>query len=592
MKKRILLLLLVPILALASCTDLTELNQDPTKSTTINPNLLITNIQFMQAFGYNNCTRYMIYPGAFCNHFTGPWSNVEYGGKGKKSTSYMERLWVISYPEIIWDIVALEELTRDKAEYVNQHAMAKLLRVEVFSRLTDYYGDIPYFEAGQGYFQGNLNPRYDKQKDIYHDFFKQIDEALALFDPTLPAVTEDLYFSGDIAKWQRFANSLKLRLAMRLVKVEPENAKVYAAQAVASGVMQSNDDTAFVKYDNNKDGEGTGNGYANALNSMYNSNYGPTQYRITTELLKALIIQGPDRVDAGTTYRTIEKEDPRLLTIARSYTAQTMDKASDITVICRDFNASASNKQGPADLSAAVDGYVNIGGYLTVPAQEFNYGGGIQTEYGVNKPRSIWANAITQALCPELPVASVTHYVQRLQPSKWLQASNSPWIHLSYAETQFLLAETTLRGWNIDSETAASRYRKGLEAAVKQWSIFGNDVPSHSDSEINDYIDARIPRINAGGNTALEEVTTQLWILFIMDPIEAWSLIRRTNGMPSEFVKFHNRYPTENETGGLRPRRMQYPMEEQTKNKKNYEEAVERMGGADDWMTPIWWDVQ
>ena len=62
--------------------------------------------------------------------------------------------------------------------------------------------------------------------------------------------------------------------------------------------------------------------------------------------------------------------------------------------------------------------------------------------------------------------------------------------------------------------------------------------------------------------------------------------------MPSEFVKFHNRYPTENETGGLRPRRMQYPMEEQTKNKKNYEEAVERMGGADDWMTPIWWDVQ
>ena len=119
MKKRILLLLLVPILALASCTDLTELNQDPTKSTTINPNLLITNIQFMQAFGYNNCTRYMIYPGAFCNHFTGPWSNVEYGGKGKKSTSYMERLWVISYPEIISKTIATIAATLSRSGIPN-----------------------------------------------------------------------------------------------------------------------------------------------------------------------------------------------------------------------------------------------------------------------------------------------------------------------------------------------------------------------------------------------------------------------------------------------------------------------------------------
>lgn len=590
--KKVLLSLLASVLVFASCTDLTELNQDPTKSTTINPNLLITNIEFMQAFGYNNCTRYMIYPGTFCNHFTGPWSNVEYGGKGKKNTGYMERLWIIYYPEIVWDIVALEELTKDKPEYVNQHAIAKILRVEVFSKLTDYYGDIPYSEAGQGYFQGKLNPKYDKQEDIYHDFFKQLDDAIAMFDETLPPATEDLYFAGNVAKWKRFANSLKLRLAMRLIKVEPDNAKKYAKEAIEGGVMESNDDTAFVKYDNNKDGEGTGNGYANAINSLYNSNYGPTQFRVTTELLKALTIQGADRVDGGTVYRTIDKEDPRLTIVARSYTAHPMDKAYDITDVCRNFNATAPGKQGPADLTAAVDGYINIGGYLTVPAQEFNYGNGIQREYGLDQTRSVWANPITDALAPDLPVASVTHYVQRLQPSKWLQASDSPWIHLSYAETQFLLAETTLRGWNIDSESAASRYRKGMEAAIAQWSIFGADVPMAGNAEIQDYINARIAHVNAGGKEAMEEVMTQLWLVFMMDPIEAWSLIRRTDGMPTEFVKFYNRYPTENETGGLRPRRMQYPMEEQTKNKQSYDEAVARMGGADDWMTPVWWDKQ
>ena len=576
----------------ASCTDLTELNQDPTKATTINPNLIIPNIQFMQAFGYNNMMRLMIYPGAFCNHFTGPWSMVEYGGKGKKNDAYMERLWQIYYPQIVWDIVSLEEMTRGKDEYVNQNAMAKVLRVEVFSKLTDYYGDIPYSEAGQGYFGGVLNPRYDRQEDIYADFFVQLDEALAQFDSTAPTASEDLYFGGDIAKWKRFANSLKLRIAMHLVKVKPDLAKQKASEAIADGVMESNDDTAFVKYQNDTDGEGAGNGYANVFQSLYNINYGPSQMRITTELLRALIVQGPDTVDGVNVFRTIAAQDPRLLMIGRSYTAHHLEDAHDITDMCQAFNASAAGKQGPADLTAAVDGYINIGGYLTEPAQEFNYGGGLQREFGLNQERNVWANAINKGNIPALPVDQVTHYLQRLQPSRYIQASDSPWIHLSYAETQFLLAETTLRGWNIDSETAASRYSKGLEAAIKQWSIFVEATSMPSQAAVDSYVSARLPFVTAGGTSAMEEVMTQLWILYMLDPIEAWTLIRRTDGMPSEYVKFYNRYPAENETGGLRPRRMQYPMEEQTKNKACYDEAVARMGGTDDWMTPVWWDVQ
>lgn len=592
--KKIKYMLLLPLFIMCgACTDLTELNQDPTMSTTINPSLMIPNIQATQTFGYNNAYRYMIYPGGFCNHFTGGWAMVEYAGKGKKNTGYMERLWTIYYPQLVWEIVALENLCKDKPEYVNQLAMAKLLRVEVFTKLTDYYGDIPYSEAGQGYFEGILSPKYDKQEDIYMDFFKQIDDALALFDPTLPLVTTDLYFRGNIDKWIRFANSLKLRTAMHLIKVDEGLAKEKAREAILGGLMESNDDTAYVVFNNDSDGEGGGNGYANAFQSLYNVSYGPTQIRITTELFKSLIIQGEDVVnESGVHFRTIAKQDPRLLLIARSYTAHHLADAYDITEIVRKYNAQEPSQQGPADLTAEPDGYINIGGYMTVPAQEFNYGSSIQREYGVDAERNVWANPIRKNKVPGLPVDEVTHHVQRLQPSKYIQASNSPWIHLSYAETQFLLAETTLRGWGIDSEAASTRYAKGLKAAIDQWSIFvpGEEMPSEASRE--DYVAAMTPYLNGSAQDALEEVTKQLWILYMLDPIEAWTLIRRTNGMPTEYVKFYNRNPKENETNGLRPRRMQYPMEEQTKNRANYEEVCARMGGADDWMTPVWWDVQ
>ncbi len=592
MKKIKFAVLFAALLSLGACTDLTKLNQDPTKSTDINPNLLIPNIQFTQTYGYNNCMRYLIYPGAFCNHFTGAWSLVEYGGKGKKNTGYMERLWTIYYPEIVWNIVALENLTADKPEYANQNAIAKLLRVEVFMKLTDYYGDIPYFEAGQGYAQGKLNPKYDRQEDIYTDFFKQIDEALALFDESGAVVSNDLYWAGNVSRWKKFANSLKLRAAMRLVKVNPALAKEKAREAYLGGLMDSNDDTAYVKFQNDAQDNGPGNGFANAFTSLYNKNYGPTQIRVTTEFFRSLIIQGEDVNDGGTVYRTIRQEDPRLRFIAGSYTANYMKDAYDITEICREYNSRTPSQQGPADLTSSVDGYINVGGYLTVPAQDFNYGGGIQRENGVNAERNVWAGAIKQSACPELPVAQVTHYLQRLQPSKYIQAADSPWIHLSYAETQFLLAETSLRGWGIDSKSAEERFREGVKAAINQWDIFVPSANMPDESTIDSYIDLLSPDVAAGGTTALEAVTRQLWILFALDPIEAWSLIRRTDGMPSAYVQFYNRYPTENESDGKRPRRMQYPMEEQTKNKASYDEAVARMGGTDDWMTPVWWDVQ
>lgn len=520
-------LFIVAACSLMGCADMTELNQNPTKATSISSQLLIPTIELAHSQNYQNVLRYMIYPGAFCNQWIGGWSMQEYGGKGKKNTAYMERLWTVFYPDIIKNAVQLVHQSAGKPDEVNMHAIGRILKVEAFLKLTDYYGDIPYTEAASIYFDNKVKPRYDKQEDIYMDFLKELREASAELNPAASVPSSDLYFKGDVNKWRKFANSLWLRIAMRLIKVNPELAQSEAKAAIEAGLMESNDDIAYVKHEDSRQLEGPGNGYANEF--IENRQY--SDFRMTTELLDAL------------------DGDPRVRFIGGSYF--TDKDRTDITDIV----------------------YQKNGKYLGAPAQTFIY--------------NSWAPTIQVTI--DGKNYSVTHQYQKMQPSKLLTAADAPYIHLSYAETEFYRAEALVRGWNIVSSTAQEHYRKGLVAAIKQWSLFGATLPP--DAEIEAFAEKQSQIVASGGTAALEEIEKQMWILYIIDPIEAWSNIRRTE-MPSKYVMFKNVAAKENQSNGMRPRRMQYPLEEQKKNAASWQEAVDRMGGTDDWTNPVWWDVQ
>lgn len=620
--KKIKITLLMALAALTcGCSDLTELNINPTKANgSIDPSLLVPTIQMSHSLGRQNAARFFSFPGEWVNHWSGPWGNVEYGGKAKPNNAYFARLWQdLLYPEAVKNIVALENIADNDPELVNYSAIAKVLRVETFLKLTDAYGDIPYFEGGQGYYQAIFNPKYDKQEDIYNDFFVRLDGALAQFDASKKSPTTDCYFGGDVEKWKRFAASLKLRVAMRLIKVKPELAKQKAREAFAAGVMTSNADIAAVKHALDYETLGAGNGYADIILQVTGSTgLGITQYKMTTEFFKALIAMDPQQYSTPP-YRRYLALDPRLLHIAGVYVTTTgaglpaLSSAVEVTELMRKFNAGQAANQGPKDLATAVDGYVNIGGYLTLPAQDFTYGGGLQYPgengyQGEAKARNVWAQGIKASMVDAatwmteeeraqlkqaIGTYTVPHAMYRLSPHKNILAVDSPWIHMSYAETQFLLAETTIRGWGIDTESAASRFAKGYEAAVKQLTLFGVSPAQLPDADIQSYLRTYLlPEVEAGGIRALEEINKQIWILHFMDPLEAWSNIRRTNGMPTAQCKFYNRYPAENESNGKRPCRMPYPIEEQSKNAASWQEAVDRMGGSDVWTTPVWWDVQ
>jgi len=128
-----------------------------------------------------------------------------------------------------------------------EYAIANIIWVNGFHKVTDYWGPIPYSQAG---IPGN-SVAYDPQDQIYDDFFKRLTDAVnTLKTATGPSTygSYDIIYGGNVGKWIKFANTLRLRLAMRISKVDPARAKTEAEAAYAAGVMTTSpDDDALIK---------------------------------------------------------------------------------------------------------------------------------------------------------------------------------------------------------------------------------------------------------------------------------------------------------------------------------------------------------
>lgn len=130
------------------------------------------------------------------------------------------------------------------------YAIATIIKVAAMSRVTDCYGPIPYSQIGA---TSDLAVAYDSQEDIYDSFFTELTEAASTLSENLGnhlGADCDYVYGGDPAKWVLLANSLKLRLAMRVSFVAPAKAKKMAEEAIAGGVIENNADNATWKYFN------------------------------------------------------------------------------------------------------------------------------------------------------------------------------------------------------------------------------------------------------------------------------------------------------------------------------------------------------
>lgn len=512
---------------ISSCANFEELNQDPTKSTNMDPNLILPNLQIMLTNDYQEWHRHFIYPGGFVQQWCGDWAITEYGCLAIKNDAYMGELWLRRYTRMAKGLVDIVERTKDQSEMANINAVGRIMRVYVFSQLTDIYGDIPYFDAGYGYYNGILKPKYDLQKDIYDDFFTQLKMANDQLNVNGGVLTYDHYFNGDINKWKKYANSLHLRLALRLIKVDPNKAKQEAEIAIKNGVMESNADLCMIKYENMANpSEGPGRG--NALANRFRQD--PRNFRFSRRLISYME----------------ETSDPRI----RIYGGCFLDDGAqtDITDLVYEKRRSYAEMSRPTD-RFDWENYEDLNAPTT--------------------PLTIKLNGEDFVVEPKY---------QYLQPSNWLIAYDAPYINMSYAEVAFLLAEVAVR-WNIGG-SAAEHYEKALRASVEQMTVYG--APAVSTDKVDNFV-----RANALiSGKELEQINMQIWVGHVLNPFEAFANWRRTD-IPK--IVFTNYDPGRNQSNGKTPRRLLYPNEEQIKNGTNYNEAIARVPGYD-WTVGVWWD--
>lgn len=132
----------------------------------------------------------------------------------------------------------------------NQKAVAFILEAWTFQLLTDVWGDIPFSQALKDV--NITQPKYDKQSDVYNGLFSLLDSATNLIDVTKTDLQGDLMYNGNMTAWQKFANSLRLRVAIRISDRNSALAGTQIAKALAApgGVFASNADNAIFSFVN------------------------------------------------------------------------------------------------------------------------------------------------------------------------------------------------------------------------------------------------------------------------------------------------------------------------------------------------------
>lgn len=234
--KKIMYILAAGSMAFSGCTkDFKEINTNPTLigKDIVQPQLLFTTA--IRGFVFQGQTHSLIadYAGYYKNPASGniflnrDWSNPY-------NTHY--RTYLINLSEMM-------RLTENDTLRRNQHHIARIARAMVFQQLTDCYGDVPYFDAVKNVEAVIVQPRYDTQEAIYRDMLKELKEAYdgLVSSPTqLSLGNADILLKGNVDGWKRLANSLRLRMAMRVRYAAPDLAREHIQDALTKQLITTN----------------------------------------------------------------------------------------------------------------------------------------------------------------------------------------------------------------------------------------------------------------------------------------------------------------------------------------------------------------
>jgi Starch-binding associating with outer membrane len=516
--KNILILLsaLVMTMVLPGCDkNFEEINTDPTKLTEQNNEYkyLFTSAQLATAGNADGYSAGLwesgVSYGSTMMQQLSSTSGYWYGDKYVYNATYNAAFWRYQFPTAVKSVTDVINNIKDDANKNNLYQFSRILKAFLFQRLTDVYGDIPYSQAGQGYSGSLTNPAYDKQQDIYMDLLKELDDAAQKLDAgsTYEVGDADLFYGGSVDHWKKFAYSEMLRLAMRMTKVDPANAKTWAIKAVQGGVMTSNEDNALIHHE----AKGT-NPVSNPVGLQLRSRE-PASYHLSQRFVEFLVTHN----------------DPRLPFFA--------------TVVADPTDVDDLGDSDPSIQLGQPNGYDNSGAVKDI-SNAPNWPGN-ENDYSI---------------------------VNRETFSR----EDAPTFLLTYAETEFLLAEAAERGYIAG--TASSHYHDGVEAAILQLNQAGATL---TDQDAADYATAH-PYVAAQG---LQMINEQYWLVTFTDWLETWANWRRSGFPVLAPINYQG-----NSTNGTIPRRFTYPLDEANVNPKNYIDAISGLTGGDKMTSRVWWD--
>lgn len=506
MKKALQILISgICIMAMHACdSGFDKMNINPIALTAVNPAYQLNTTIVNTAPVYGNLSYETTIVKQMITPFSGQGSAANFNQDNRGVTSGN---WNTYYRTIIKELADVVAKTKDDAGRTNLYNMARIWKAYAFMVLSDTYGNIPYAEAGSGFLTGNTTPAYDNQEAIYNDILAELDAASNALDASKTAVSSDVLYGGDVLKWKKLGNSLLLRAAMRLSKINPTKAAEYVAKAVAGGLMQSNQDNAVIRHTAS---------FTNPVGSSLNGGQSAFYYLD----------------DEFVTYLSANN-DPRLASIAVRYVGA---------------QSGADQVEAKANRSVAVQ---------------------------IGMPQG-YDNTTISADVAAKKLASLWDYSQ-LDRTR-MAALTAPSFLVTYAQTQFLLAEAVVRKWTTGD--AAALYAEGIKAHMLQFAMYGAGT-AIGDAAIASYVSAH--PLHAGKE--LEEINTQYWVASFLIGPEAFANFRRS-GFP---VLKPNPYPGSDLKTEPFIRRLTYTDAELNVNHDNVQKAI-AVQGPDLLDTRVWWD--
>lgn len=437
--------------------------------------------------------------------------------------------------------IVIRNLLPEVEDFRHTIAVAKIWRVFTQASGVDFFGPIPFAK----YTEIEENPPYMSVQDNYNQFFTELEEAIGMLDQKSTNTifvnsNSDLLYANNVAKWRAFANSLRLRYALRLSEVDVEKCKAEAKKAIESGVMTDRNGSAYLPPKANGD---------------WGQDYNYTMFQITWG-------------GAINMTQTFEK-----LVTNIGGAAFPEDIFNE-----RNKDKTPLSKIHPAkvDLRATE---------MFDPA--FDTGDWKGITYGL--PTAEYTATLAKS-CAEMGFL-----YKNGAPYK-----SRPYDVMLFEEVCFLKAEAMERGFIAGD--AKTEYEKGVRASFTTWGLAAvvDDYLKSNEKNLAgtsaNYDDYQDPA-GGTGNTRLEKIITQKYIAAFPDvSFESWNDKRRLN-LPRFDVgafRYEAQYDASNKN--IKDpknfiRRVQYPEQERQINNVEYEKGVALLGGPDQSNTPIWWDM-